>query len=125
MQFTSARGVAVAALALAAGFTALPAQAAPDQAREAVGLFAQSCLKHVEDPADLRAWIKATPQLRKFVAQEASAFLAGKRGDVWRSEEHTSELQSLMSSSYAVFCLKKKNTNHTATSCTTKHDSNT
>src|SRR3546814_4143085 len=26
-----------------------------------------------------------------------------------RSEEHTSELQSLMSNSYAVFCLKKKN----------------
>src|SRR3546814_4247218 len=30
----------------------------------------------------------------------------------WRSEEHTSELQSLMRISYAVFCLKKK-TNHT------------
>src|SRR3546814_5776777 len=29
-----------------------------------------------------------------------------------RSEEHTSELQSLMRTSYAVFCLKKKN-NHT------------
>src|SRR3546814_5324317 len=28
-----------------------------------------------------------------------------------RSEEHTSELQSLMRSSYAVFCLKKKRTN--------------
>src|SRR3546814_5140235 len=28
-----------------------------------------------------------------------------------RSEEHTSELQSLMRSSYAVFCLKKKNMN--------------
>src|SRR3546814_7170332 len=28
-----------------------------------------------------------------------------------RSEEHTSELQSLMSISYAVFCLKKKNRN--------------
>src|SRR3546814_6283284 len=27
-----------------------------------------------------------------------------------RSEEHTSELQSLMRISYAVFCLKKKNT---------------
>src|SRR3546814_3539108 len=27
-----------------------------------------------------------------------------------RSEEHTSELQSLMRKSYAVFCLKKKNT---------------
>src|SRR3546814_5227601 len=29
-----------------------------------------------------------------------------------RSEEHTSELQSLMRTSYAVFCLKKKNTTH-------------
>src|SRR3546814_7173354 len=29
--------------------------------------------------------------------------------DVDRSEEHTSELQSLMRISYAVFCLKKKN----------------
>src|SRR3546814_2413892 len=30
-------------------------------------------------------------------------------GNLLRSEEHTSELQSLMRSSYAVFCLKKKN----------------
>src|SRR3546814_9273567 len=30
------------------------------------------------------------------------------RGSVVRSEEHTSELQSLMRISYAVFCLKKK-----------------
>src|SRR3546814_6323228 len=30
-----------------------------------------------------------------------------------RSEEHTSELQSLMRISYAVFCLKKKNTQKT------------
>src|SRR3546814_4597419 len=30
-----------------------------------------------------------------------------------RSEEHTSELQSLMRISYAVFCLKKKNTPET------------
>src|SRR3546814_3856294 len=29
--------------------------------------------------------------------------------DQYRSEEHTSELQSLMRISYAVFCLKKKN----------------
>src|SRR3546814_7437608 len=28
--------------------------------------------------------------------------------NAWRSEEHTSELQSLMRISYAVFCLKKK-----------------
>src|SRR3546814_10456139 len=33
-----------------------------------------------------------------------------------RSEEHTSELQSLMRISYAVFCLKKKNKQHN------KHD---
>src|SRR3546814_7754468 len=32
-----------------------------------------------------------------------------------RSEEHTSELQSLMRISYAVFCLKKKNNNHKET----------
>src|SRR3546814_8686063 len=30
--------------------------------------------------------------------------------DLWRSEEHTSELQSLMRISYAVFCLKKQKT---------------
>src|SRR3546814_10779518 len=30
------------------------------------------------------------------------------KGSLWRSEEHTSELQSLMRISYAVFCLKKK-----------------
>src|SRR3546814_6253590 len=35
----------------------------------------------------------------------------GGRGEVTqRSEEHTSELQSLMRISYAVFCLKKKTT---------------
>src|SRR3546814_9774049 len=32
-----------------------------------------------------------------------------------RSEEHTSELQSLIRTSYAVFCLKKKTTNRTHT----------
>src|SRR3546814_9244848 len=38
----------------------------------------------------------ATPEQVRDVARE------------WRSEEHTSELQSLMRTSYAVFCLKKK-----------------
>src|SRR3546814_1485538 len=36
--------------------------------------------------------------------RESAAFAGGDR-----SEEHTSELQSLMRISYAVFCLKKKN----------------
>src|SRR3546814_6016915 len=35
---------------------------------------------------------------------------ADKVAEVARSEEHTSELQSLMRISYAVFCLKKKKT---------------
>src|SRR3546814_1987259 len=43
-----------------------------------------------------------------------------------RSEEHTSELQSLMRISYAVFCLKKKNTQNTEyrepTTTQTEHD---
>src|SRR3546814_8546264 len=36
-----------------------------------------------------------------------------QNGDHARSEEHTSDLQSLMRNSYAVFCLKKKNKNTT------------
>src|SRR3546814_9645338 len=35
----------------------------------------------------------------------------GYIADRWRSEEHTSELTSLMRISYAVFCLQKKTTN--------------
>src|SRR3546814_6247928 len=39
---------------------------------------------------------------------------------IHRSEEHTSELQSLMRISYAVFCLKTKNQTQLNTSNTTK-----
>src|SRR3546814_10205792 len=39
--------------------------------------------------------------------------LTAHRSRKLRSEEHTSELQSLMRISYAVFCLKKKKTNKT------------
>src|SRR3546814_9803173 len=39
---------------------------------------------------------------------EPRVFCAARYGD-GRSEEHTSELQSLMRTSYAGFCLKKKN----------------
>src|SRR3546814_10868996 len=55
--------------------------------------------------------------LRPFDGEQLFIFCAQgsepRRGDVVRSEEHTSELQSLMRISYAVFCLKKKNTNTT------------
>src|SRR3546814_2424223 len=40
---------------------------------------------------------------------DAEAAAASEFGQILRSEEHTSELQSLMRISYAVFCLKKKN----------------
>src|SRR3546814_3329956 len=51
--------------------------------------------------------IEATSMKNLFVAP-SSLDLAGAE-----SEEHTSELQSLMRISYAVFCLKKKNTQYT------------
>src|SRR3546814_1902292 len=41
---------------------------------------------------------------------------------VRRSEEHTSELQSLMRISYAVFCLKKKNKKNTTTTKRITHN---
>src|SRR3546814_9623714 len=44
---------------------------------------------------------------------------------VGRSEEHTSELQSLMRISYAVFCLKKKKTTVSRASTHTQHRKNT
>src|SRR3546814_2583647 len=56
-------------------------------------------------------------EVKVVTAHEAGHYVLGH---VWRhilvlpllarSEEHTSELQSLMRSSYAVFCLKKKTT---------------
>src|SRR3546814_2455954 len=47
------------------------------------------------------------PGLRAVLSTTAAIHGQGM-GDKVRSEEHTSELQSLMRSSYAVFCLKKK-----------------
>src|SRR3546814_4718561 len=45
-------------------------------------------------------------------ARNDSATSASSATIVSRSEEHTSELQSLMRTSYAVFCSQKKKTNH-------------
>src|SRR3546814_6507510 len=51
----------------------------------------------------LPAWRIVAPAHR----QDVNAFIESRK-DSFRSEEHTSELQSLMRISYAVFCLKKK-----------------
>src|SRR3546814_8236681 len=68
----------------------------------------------VEETADLLSIRAATVKTRlfrahKLIRTEIERALAPRFSDVFpRSEEHTSELQSLMRISYAVFCLKKK-----------------
>src|SRR3546814_8162697 len=84
----------------------------------------QDGLHIFEDVAsDAKGFRKGAPHDRDIDARRAG-FEAGKGsvdveriekgvgaggGHTIRSEEHTSELQSLMRISYAVFCLKKKN----------------
>src|SRR3546814_950222 len=85
----------------------------------------------IEDDATLGAYIqKALRQQGHIVDHQVD----GRAGLIKRSEEHTSELQSLMRISYAVFCLKKKkihnNTTHNTHnvyqrhSVTINHESN-
>src|SRR3546814_6963183 len=59
--------------------------------------------------------VAAVERQRQHVAGDRDPMVAGDRrhgdgGGRRRSEEHTSELQSLMRISYAVFCLKQKTT---------------
>src|SRR3546814_10272491 len=60
------------------------------------------------EPRDLRELLD--DEARAADERAVDVRLAEEARDV-RSEEHTSELQSLMRISYAVFCLKKKNKN--------------
>src|SRR3546814_1293676 len=53
-------------------------------------------------------WKSPPPRRLQHLVEEEDV---GEQGAQVRSEEHTSELQSLMRISYAVFCLKKKNQN--------------
>src|SRR3546814_6852848 len=62
--------------------------------------------------ADIEAFWASIWDYFEVVAHKPYTKILGRRdmpGAEWRSEEHTSELQSLMRISYAVFCLKKKN----------------
>src|SRR3546814_3721469 len=52
----------------------------------------------------------ARSELQSWAPAMADYNSGSSRQNLTRSEEHTSELQSLMSISYAVFCLKKKKT---------------
>src|SRR3546814_5650321 len=57
---------------------------------------------------DAPAQAQARRQLHGAVQLDALRLHAARGEEPTRSEEHTSELQSLMRISYAVFCLKKK-----------------
>src|SRR3546814_20372901 len=79
---------------------------------------ASACqLISVYAPEDIDAFLasrrgRAVP-VGAMLSVEGLHVLEGKLANL-RSEEHTSELQSLMRISYAVFCLKKKNISYTA-----------
>src|SRR3546814_2335111 len=76
---------------------------------------AQAHLQHLEEDAEEgRADRRALRPARGARARRLHPRLlrrAGRGACAVRSEEQTSELQSLMRISYAVFCLKKKKTN--------------
>src|SRR3546814_2039934 len=67
--------------------------------------FSYNTLRKVSNGMPLRRSLADRIEERARKVFEADGFLN------IRSEEHTSELQSLMRISYAVFCLKKKKTN--------------
>src|SRR3546814_5257569 len=71
----------------------------------------------IGDPPDARHVELAPGEAETIASEVETAIDAGKETIAWRdesipatrSEEHTSELQSLMRLSYAVFCLTNKN----------------
>src|SRR3546814_7429742 len=77
----------------------------------------RSAYSYAAQVAWMRAWIEALDLRNMILACQDWGSLIGLRlvaempDRFARSEEHTSELQSLMRISYAVFCLKKKQTN--------------
>src|SRR3546814_10578750 len=52
-------------------------------------------------------WLVAAPGKEPVAIEACGRAAAAATIDLYRSEEHTSELQSLMRTSYAAFCLKK------------------
>src|SRR3546814_40811 len=72
--------------------------------------YAHMSVKHLQPYSDL---LINVPQLESTVIRETERHKTTPSGPYGhlrvRSEEHTSELQSLMRISYAVFCLKKQN----------------
>src|SRR3546814_6886296 len=107
-----------------------------------VGGYAVNYYGHNRSTGDMDLWISSSEENKKSIAnfmknsgyseEEVNSFLSINLEEhklitfefgtgfqyemltsISRSEEHTSELQSLMCISYAVFCLKKKNKPYT------------
>src|SRR3546814_13047250 len=68
-------------------------------------------VERVEDHTD-EIWAKVADLNLTSIIRFCRMLVPGMRRQRFRSEEHTSELQSLMRISYAVFCLKKKKKRH-------------
>src|SRR3546814_4136732 len=69
--------------------------------------FTDKELARIHGPAGLPIGAAGPAEIAVSILAEMTTVLRSSK----RSEEHTSELQSLMRISYAVFCLKKKNKN--------------
>src|SRR3546814_3595982 len=95
----------------------------PGRADDGRGEAAARCDPLAQAPGGAVGRLRRGAARRRGVGAEGQRYrqqadAAADRARQRRSEEHTSELQSLMRISYAVFCLKKKNTraNTTTTS---------
>src|SRR3546814_1528507 len=74
--------------------------------RSAAAATARSLIEQLRTKK-ARGGVQALVQEYSLSSQEGVALMCLAEALLRRSEEHTSELQSLMRSSYAVFCLKK------------------
>src|SRR3546814_6658872 len=92
--------------------------------RSGVALAEEYVSVEVSEGDDARPLVVGTTITMRFDGDQLGASLGCNQLGALRSEEHTSELQSLMRISYAVFCLKKqKQKKHRSPYCKkyTKH----
>src|SRR3546814_7280221 len=80
----------------------------PGNVHRAVSCFQKACAMHLARAGRLPLLLAK----RQILARYAGSLVLALLLETGRSEEHTSELQSLMRISYAVFCLKKKKKKH-------------
>src|SRR3546814_6277763 len=100
---------------------AMPSTLSLVEAGEGYTLLSYGPARHLIEAGRMKSWTVVNPTLsRQLILVTSSqrpttaatrALAQMIRNQVRRSEEHTSELQALMRTSYAVFCLKKKKHN--------------